>query len=166
VFQGPDYWVLTNEAVLPRVFVPQQVECVPDNAVRLKKLGSDDFDPRSIAYVETPVSLPATCRGRGEIVTEISTRVKVSVHMETPGLVVLADHWDSGWHAYLEGKRVPILRANHALRGVVVPAGAAALEFRYEPASFTWGLRLAAGAGLVLVGWMARISRRLPKPSA
>jgi uncharacterized membrane protein YfhO len=73
---------------------------------------------------------------------------------------VLEDHWDPGWHAYLDGKRVPILRTNHALRGVVVPAGVAILEFRYQPASFASGLRLAAGAALVLVGWMAQIGVR------
>ena len=46
------------------------------------------------------------------------------------------------------GQFVPILRTNHAIRGVVAPAGRGRLEFRYEPASFTWGLRL-CGLGVV-----------------
>ena len=49
---------------------------------------------------------------------------------------------------------MPILRTNHALRGVEVPAGKATLEFRYEPASFAWGVRLAVAALLATVGWL------------
>jgi uncharacterized membrane protein YfhO len=74
--------------------------------------------------------------------------------METPGLVVLADLWDKGWQAYVNGQCVPRLRANQAVRGVVVPAGAGTLEFRYAPASFAWGLRLAGLAAVALLGWL------------
>ena len=97
-------------------------------------------------------------RGQADIVAEIPTRVTVSVRMETPGLVVLADLWDKGWKAYLNGQPVQILRANHAVRGVVVPAGAATLEFRYEPASFVLGLWLAGAAVVILLGWLGTVA--------
>ena len=83
--------------------------------------------------------------------------------MDTAGLVVLADLWDKGWHAYLADKEVTILRANHVLRGVVVPAGNARLEFRYEPASFAWGLRLAGLAIIILSGGLGLTSWRRAK---
>ena len=151
--QGFDYWVLENPRALPRAFVPESVEMITNDAIRLQKIESPDFKPRAVAYVESAVVLPASCRGTAEITDEIPTRINVSVHMETAGLVVLADLWDKGWHAYLDGKPVPILRADHAIRGVVVSAGVQSLQFRYEPASFAWGLRLAAMAALILLGW-------------
>ena len=150
-FQSPDYWALVNHAALARVFVPQRVETVANDRERLRKLASPQFDPRSVAYVEVPVNLPWNCRGEATIVSEIPTRVTVSINMETPGLVMLADLWDQGWRANLGDKPVPILRTNHAIRGVVVPAGAATLEFRYEPASLAWGLRLAGSAAAILL---------------
>jgi hypothetical protein len=55
---------------------------------------------------------------------------------------------------------VPILRANHAIRGVVVPAGAGMLEFRYAPASFACGLRLAGLAAVALLAWLGLALRR------
>src|SRR5882762_3223110 len=61
------------------------------------------------------------------------------------------DRWDAGWQAYLNGRRVPILPTNHALRGVLAPAGAGTLEFRYEPESLTIGLRLSGLAAVVLL---------------
>jgi uncharacterized membrane protein YfhO len=73
--------------------------------------------------------------------------------METPGLLVVADRWDVGWKAYLNGNAVPILRVNHAVRGVVVPAGESVVQFRYEPASLVWGLRLSTIAAALMLGW-------------
>jgi hypothetical protein len=154
VFQSTDYWVLVNSNALPRAFVPRRVEMVAEAKARLAKLTAEGFDPREVVCVEAPVALPDACRGTAQIVEEIPTRVKVSVRMETAGLVVLTDLWDNGWQAYLDGKRMPVLRANHAVRGVVVPAGSGTLEFRYAPASFAWGLGLAGLAGIVLVGWV------------
>ena len=165
-FQGFDYWVLVNRAALPRAFVPRRVETVANDRERLDKLSAPQFDPREVAYIETPVGLPEFCRGSAEITSEIPTRVIVSVHMETPGLIVLADLWDKGWRAYLDGKPVPILRANHAVRGVVVPAGSATLEFRYEPSSRVLGLRLCGLAAAVLIAWLATIAWRRFHPGA
>jgi hypothetical protein len=151
LFQGPDYWVLANPSAVPRAFVPHRAELVNDDHARLAKLVSPQFDPREVAFLEQQADLPAACRGSAEILEEIPTRVRVSLHMETAGLVLLADHWDKGWKAYLDGKPVQILRANHALRGVVASPGARILEFRYEPASFRWGLALTGAAAAMLV---------------
>jgi uncharacterized membrane protein YfhO len=77
---------------------------------------------------------------------------------------VLADLWDAGWLASVKGKPVPILRVNHAIRGVVLPAGESIIEFRYEPASLTFGLGLMGSAMAIILGWILitrRISRKV-----
>jgi hypothetical protein len=152
-FAEADYWVLTNTTALPRAYVPRRIEVAADARTRLEKLGSPTFAPREVAYLESAVELPAACRGSVEVLAEIPARLTLALHLETPGLVVLADRWDKGWRAYLNGQRVPILKANHALRGVVAPAGEGKLEFRYEPASFAWGLRLAGLGAIGLAAW-------------
>jgi hypothetical protein len=160
LFSSPDYSVLINRSALPRPFVPRRVETVTNANERLQKLSSPQFNPLDVAYVETPVNLPDTCEGDAEITSEIPTRISISAHMKTPGLVVLADLWDQGWNAYLNGQRAPILRANHAVRGVVVPAGASSLEFRYEPASFRHGVQLAGFAAALLLFWTLLLVRK------
>jgi hypothetical protein len=149
--RGDDTWVLTNPSAMPRAFVPRRVETVADKQQRVERLADDQFNPREVAFVETSVDLPAACRGSAKIVDEIPTRVTLALHMETAGLVVLADRWDAGWQAYLDGQPAPILCTNHAIRGVVVGADAQTLEFRYEPASVAWGNRLAALSLAMLV---------------
>jgi hypothetical protein len=159
-FQGNDYWVLVNSNALPRVFIPKSVETIPNDRAELKKLASAQFNPADVAYVESPVDLPASGRGAARILNEIPTRITISAHMETPGLVVLADNWDKGWRAYWNGKPVPILRTNYTVRGVVVPPGTGTLEFVYRPASLILGLWLAGAAMVILLGWLAAIKLR------
>jgi hypothetical protein len=160
-FQGDDYWVLINSNALPRAFVPKSVTTTTNDGEELEALASPQFNPADVAYVESPVELPALCRGTAEITNEIPTHIMVSVHMETPGLVVLADNWDRGWHAYWNGRPMPVLRANYAVRGVVVPAGNGTLEFIYKPASLILGLWLAGLAMIVLAGWLIAIKIRM-----
>jgi hypothetical protein len=162
-FHDQDYWVMTNRSVLPRAFIPRKTEAVPDNETRLRNLSSDQFDPRAVAYTESPLPLPAECRGSVEIVRETPTRIELSTQMETAGLVVLADRWDKGWQARLNGQRVPILIADHALRGVMVPAGTGTLEFVYWPTSFALGLKLCAPAAVLCFAWFCFRLRNPPQ---
>jgi hypothetical protein len=162
VFQGDDYWVLINSNALPRPFVPKSVQTVSTDNDILKKMASPQFNPAEVAYVESPVELPASCRGTVQITNEIPTRILISAQMETPGLIVLADNWDKGWRAYWNGRPAPVLRTDYAVRGVVVPAGNGTLEFIYRPASLILGLWLAGFAALVLIGWLAIIRIKSP----
>jgi Bacterial membrane protein YfhO len=153
LFTSFDYYVVENINALPPVFIPRRVKVVPDHDERLRELESPNFNPRETAFVETPVELPQESRGEVQIQKETPTRVRIEARMQTAGLVVLTDLWSKGWRAYVDGKNVPILRANHAVRGVVVQQGTHGLEFRYQPASFTWGMCAAGLAGLTLLTW-------------
>ncbi len=163
VARSPDYWAVVNRRALPRVFIPQRVEVVPDDRERLQRLTAPEFDARQVAFVESPITIPNDGRGSAKILAEIPTRVTIAVEMDRPGLVVLADNWDPGWNAYVDGKPTSISRTNHALRGVVVSStGPVTLEFRYDPRSVALGFRLAAGAAIFLVGWISLSGRKSP----
>jgi hypothetical protein len=166
VFQGNDYWVLINSNALPRVFIPKSVKTAISDEEELEALASPHFNPADVALVETIVELPTLCRGTAQIENETPTHITISAQMKTPGLVVLADNWDRGWHAYWNGRPVPVLRANYAVRGVVVPAGNGTLEFIYKPASLILGLWLAGLAVIVLAGWLIAIRIRMVKTKA
>ena len=154
-FQAEDYWALENQAALPRAFIPRRVESWHDATVRLAKLAAPDFDPRAKALVEIPIDFREECRGSVDIISEVPTRLALSVKMDTPGLVVLGDRWDKGWRAYWNGVRVEIIHVNHALQGVILPAQSGTLEFKYQPASLFLGLGL---AGLATVAALAGVA--------
>jgi len=156
-FRSEDYWVLENQHALPRVFVPKRVEAVPNDQVALRKLALPSFDAREVAYIDSHISMWGTIRGQAEIREEIPTRIVVDAKMETPGLVVLADNWDKGWRAYVNGKRTPIVRTNYSIRGVLLDPGLSSVEFRYEPSALALGNTLAIAAIASLLAWAAAL---------
>ena len=154
ILQGPDYWVLANPSALGRAWVPKRVEEVSDDAICLRKLASPQFDPREVAYAEAPLGLPAVCRGAVELRHETPATLELVARMDTPGLLVLSEHWDPGWRAWVNGRTAPVLRVNQVLRGVVAPIGVSNVELRYEPRSLTWGAWLCGAGMLASVAWL------------
>jgi hypothetical protein len=153
IAQSDDYYVLENPAALPRAFVPTSSQVVPAAKDRLALLGSRSFDPRAVVLLEKWPSIAASApaEGRAEVLEDSGDELALAVEMKTPGLLVLADSWDAGWRASWNGAEVEVLRADHALRAVALPAGQGQLFFRYQPGSFTLGLQLAAAAAILLL---------------
>ena len=58
------------------------------------------------------------------------------VHSGKPGWLVIAESWDPGWSAAVNGLSAPVRRVNYVQRGVEVPAGDSTVEFRYRPPYF------------------------------
>lgn len=69
-----------------------------------------------------------------------------------PGLLVIAEQYDSAWRARVNGRPSRVVPADHLLIGVPLPAGPARVDLIYAPASFRVGL---FGALLSLAGLAA-----------
>jgi hypothetical protein len=157
-----DYWVYENPNALPRVYVPKNVAAVSEAKALALMTDTNNgaafqFDPRAVAFVEQDQGLRGNCEGSAEITNETPCAIHVRVDMKTPGLLVLADQWNPGWKAYLDGVETPIVLANYALRGVRLPAGSGEVVFRYQPASWSFGMRTFAVTAVVLVLWATAI---------
>jgi uncharacterized membrane protein YfhO len=144
--------------------VPQSVEVVDEGQPLMDRLRAVTFDPGRVSYVTEHLDLPAVSRGTTKIVEEFPGRVLLDANMDTAGMVVLADLWDKGWQAQIDGKLMPILVVNHAIRGVVLPVGQHRVVFRYMPDSvrICWMISAMAFAlGLGWVVWIMRWRRKL-----
>ncbi len=106
-----------------------------------------------VSYVHTP---PHTS------LTPSPNVVTITVLLERPGWVVLADTYYPGWFAYLDGRPAPLLRANYAFRAVAVEAGEHVVEFRYAPRSFQSGVWISLTSGLICLGLARHFLRRPP----
>ena len=164
LLEGDGFFVMENPRALPRVFIPRQVRMVRDEREVPALLAAPDFDPRETAYVERMESAPQDGQGTAEVVEEVPTSVRVVANMQTPGLLVLADQWNDGWRAYVDGRPTPIVRADYVLRGVVVPAGRSTILFRYAPESLRIGVYLLGTGLLMLLANSALTCRRGGEP--
>lgn len=154
VYKGEAY-VYERLAPMPRAYVVYGAEHIADDGQAVSRLLDESFDLRDIAVVAEPVDLPGNSQipaSRAEIVRYEHTRVVVKASATQRGLLILGDQFSPGWKAYLDGQPTTILRANHVLRGVLVPAGEHQVVFEFAPDS------LRAGALLSLAGMLGLIS--------
>ena len=155
--------VYRNPSVLPRAFAAREVEVVPNPAERLARLGSADCDPY-VALLEEPVDGLEDLRTAGgdlgqgpvRIVRHEPREVELASDLDGPGLVVLSDTWHPGWRAWIDGELAPVLRVDHALRGISVGAGPRSIVLRYVPGSWRLGALLGALSALVVAGLILR----------
>jgi hypothetical protein len=129
-----------NPRCLPRLQFYTRWEVVSGRQRLLEQLQQDSFDPRQTVLLEEPPAIsPAT--GTASIVVERYTanRVRARVHATSAGILLLADTWYPGWKARVDGRPTRLLRADHILRAVEVPAGEHRVEFYFAPATIRIG---------------------------
>ena len=87
---------------------------------------SDRFRPGGEVVLEAApeADLPGgPVSGNVEWMERGTNRMRLQVDADKPALLVLAENWYPAWKARIGGSDVPVLRANHSLRAVAVPAG-------------------------------------------
>jgi len=159
------YAVIENGAALPRARLYAQWQVIPDDDALLKRLEDPAFDPESAVLLsaapvlpggESVVSATNAPAGQAAITAWKPKRITMRTEASSPSVLLLNDRWDAAWRATVDGREVPVLRANHLMRGVAVPAGQHTVEFVYAPSMRMLWVTLSAMAVAVGIGtWLA-----------
>ena len=127
------------------------------------------FDPAETVLMETEdfggreISLPSM----GELSNPVANITNYSAHhikLETDNpadsFLVLSEIYYRGWDARVDGKKAPVYRVNHALRGISLPPGKHQIEFVYRAPSF-WNGAIYASLGFLflLIGGIFSLTR-------
>ncbi|MEJ2147856.1 MAG: YfhO family protein [Chloroflexota bacterium] len=81
---------------------------------------------------------------RGQLVIETTT--------SHPGVLVMSEAYYVERHAWLDGREVPLLKANIAFSAVALPAGHHIVELRYVPTAFYIGLAITSVTLIIVFG--------------
>jgi len=168
---GRDLLVYANDSALPRARWVPRVEVIPDANTMLNRLAYGSDDLATVAFVEQPLpsgfvgESPPSRAGTTRFLRDDPERLVLEVDAPSPGFLVLADQYASGWQARVNDNPVPIVRANYTFRLVEVPAGKSQVEFRYRPASVAIGGVISL-ATVILLGAMLRRKRKGPQTRA
>jgi hypothetical protein len=126
--------ILYRVNTLPRARLVNRVDVIPEeNAVEHILVG--DFDPETevVLNAAPPIALTGdSLVGSVTWVERKNNRHVIDVEASSAALLVVADNWYPAWKATVDGNPAPVLRANHTLRAVPVPAGRHEVVFEYR----------------------------------
>ena len=157
VYANSSVRVLENTDALPRAWLVSTAEAVPFDET-IARLESQQNDPRLTVLLE-PDDLPVTTGKSGQpgglnsatIGAAEPDLLKYRVVSEQASFLIASEPYDPGWRAYLDGKSVPLLRADGILRAVLVPSGTHEVELRYEPLSMRLGIAISITTALLWI---------------
>jgi hypothetical protein len=172
-----DVQVRRNKAAFPRAWIVHSARLIRPPAkaaaaahglvARLgfrDEPGRDDralseVDLASVAYIETEDRnaladfLPGPTHDsteRAAVKYESPTRVVIETVLDQPGLVVLADAFDTNWRLSIDDRPAQVLKANLLMRAAAVAAGSHTLVYSYDPPSVRAGIRASLASFTVL----------------
>src|SRR5207247_7406826 len=118
--------------------------------------GASPFDPASVVLLDRPCAAfptgaPGSVGTAGGVAWGLN-RAGVTVDATGPAMLVLTPAWSPGWQARIDGKVVPVVRADGLVPGVPVPAGSHRVELAYRAPGLRPAFLLAVGTlGAILL---------------
>jgi LPXTG-motif cell wall-anchored protein len=136
--EGKEYPIINPDANGNAWFV-NQVKWVKNSDAEMKAL--DSLDSKNTAIVNenefAAIKNKAFAKDSSATITLDSYKpndLKYTSTNSKEGLAVFSEmYYEKGWTALVDGKETSIIRADYALRAIVVPAGEHKIEFKFEP---------------------------------
>lgn len=159
---------LTTHAQGFAYLVPDAAWYADDQALE-QALQDPAWDPaQTVLLIGTPpaAAAPERTSGTGTVSVreQTPTQLRYTVETDAPAYLVLAHAWYPGWESRINGRRVPLERANLMFQAVRVPAGHSdvALTYRlnyWTPAVLITLTGIGAAALLIAAGRRTRPTR-------
>jgi hypothetical protein len=142
--------LIENTNVLPRAKLYPYWLTPPNDQTALRALTAPQWDPAQSVLVssDTPVPPPSAAPGTEPGAVRITSYrpkdIQLQTSAKTSSVLLYNDRTSRDWRVWVDGKKSQLLRCNYIMRGVFVPAGEHAVQFRYEPTLVPLGITLSA----------------------
>jgi hypothetical protein len=149
-----------NLCVVPRAYVAGASTFATSPFETLRRMADPDFDALGNVILAAKPGAAPEVRGSGPagqvaIIERQPNLVRLGANLTGPGYVVLLDRYDSNWQATLDGRKVPVLRANQIFRAVYAEPGPHVIAFYYRQQGLLAGLLISALTLVALLGvWL------------
>ncbi len=152
VFNGTKK-VIFNPNYLPRAFFVNRYE-IADPLTILLKMRNSDFNPKEVVFLEDTLNIkidPLSDSSEVQITEYQIQKIKMNVKAIGEHLLFLSETWYPKWKCFIDGKEVPIYKANYVFRAVVVPKGKHEVVFVYKDDKFDLGSRVSLALSSMVV---------------
>ena len=134
---GKSAVAIPNAGAMGNCWLVKGVKFVDGPVNEMKAL--DNFNPIDTAVVDnafknivTPFA-PADSNASIKQTAFDNMEIKYESTSNAANLAVFSEIFYKDWNAYIDGKIVPIAKANYVLRALVIPAGKHSIDFKFEP---------------------------------
>jgi hypothetical protein len=177
-YDGPDGQLFVLERATGGPWLVHATEVVSGPAAAIARFADPGFNERIaviLEYEDLPAGVPLTplaptqSSGEVRVVEDGINTLRVVVTTSRAGWLVLPNVWDEGWSARVDGREVPVVRANYCLQGVPIAPGDREVVLRYRPKGFVEGSvvsGISIVGALVAVGILRTRRSRSEQPSA
>jgi hypothetical protein len=86
--------------------------------------------------------------------------IVLSTENKTAAILMSSEVFYPGWDGFIDGKRVDVVKSNHAFRALFVPAGKHTVMYRYSPRIFWVGGLVSVGTLTTVILWIFWRKRR------
>jgi hypothetical protein len=158
-------FVYRNTGFLPRAFIVHDAVVAQNDSEALALIKDPDFDPSSTIVLAggRPMSGEAAGGEGVKIETYAPDRVLMRAKASSPGYLYFSDNYLPYWKARVDGKAVPVLRADVSMRAVYLEPGDHTVEMRFVSRWYQAGALLCLAACAVVVGSLVVSSRGRPR---
>jgi hypothetical protein len=149
-----------NPEALGNAWFVQNWKIVPNADAEMKEMDSLDF--KTTAVIDQRYANGVS--GISQNVVDSTASIELAENGYSPmqltynssssadRLAVFSEiHYPAGWNAYIDGKPTDHIRLNYVLRGLKIPAGKHKIEFKFEPAVYAQGEKMALAGSMMLI---------------
>jgi hypothetical protein len=147
-----------DRCFVPRAYVAGTSIFTTSPLETLPRMASPNFDALGNVILaanpgDSPAVRAAGPAGQVEVAGRQPNTVTLKASLTRPGYIVLLDRFDTNWHATLDGREAPVLRANQLFRAVYAGPGRHEVVFYYCQQGLLTGM-LITGLAILAVFWL------------
>ena len=153
--KGDNLTAYPNMQALGNCWFVNGVKFVNGPTEEMKAL--NNFNPRDTAIIDNSYKNIVTGFTPADSLANIkqtafdNMAIKYESNSNTANVAVFSEIFYKDWNAYIDGKKVPIAKANYVLRALVIPAGKHSIDFKFEPAVYKLSYNISMFATWLLV---------------
>ncbi len=169
----PTLKIYENNKFIPRIFgvfnttainEPQILEAISKNFKPEEELIlGQNFNKKNNSNIKPKAKI--------EIKNYQADLIEVIADFNQDGFLYLSNTFDPGWQAFINGTKIPILKANYAFQAIQVPSGKHTVKFKFMPKSYVIGRAISLTTLIVisiyfillLLGMMQKMQKPIKK---
>lgn len=147
---------------MPKAQLIKKALVIPDYQNHLTMLKNPEFNPCETILLDKNSDKQAFTRSKipdntikDDVIDIISykpNRIELNTASRLSSYLLLSELFYPGWKAYVDGKAIPIMRADYLLRAIPLTPGRHNVIFKFRPLSIAIGLAISAiTIGLILI---------------